>query len=402
MNHYIRLHQRSHPVDLPDSILHPQTITEQEKQSLEQPITKNELDYALKNTKNYKSPGLDRYSPEFLKQFWPWLGYFFLDCINQCFADNSLTRSQTQGLMTCLPRSGKARNLIKNWRPISLLNTTYKLIYSCITNRLRPILCRIISKEQKGFLENRSIADCTRLMYDIIYKCQYKEIGGLILLIDFQIAFDSLSWNYITESLRTLNFGENFIKWIKIFQKNSNSRIVLNGYLSDPFLLERGCRQGDPVSPYLFIICSEFLTLAIKESVDVEGLTVLNKEHKASQYADDTSLFLKSNEENLRNALSILRWFYTKSGLKINMSKTKVIRIGPIRETDCRFCRENNLDWVSQLTALGIHYDVLNMSNITKDNIELKLNEMSKLMQAWSCRNITPLGRITVLKSLIL
>ena len=393
----------NHNLQVPaDPVLTPKTLTDHEKNLLEEPITKPELDTALKNMKNNKSPGLDGYSPEFFKFFWPQIGFFFLDCINECFANNNLTDSQTQGLITCIPKAGKARNLIKNWRPISLLNTTYKLISSCLTNRLRPLLCRIISQEQKGFLENRSISDCTRLMYDLIYECQFRKINGLILLIDFEKAFDSISWDYIRECLIRLNFGDNFLKWINIFQKDSKSRVILNGHMSDLFSLERGCRQGDPISPYLFIVCSEFLTQAIINNQNIEGITVLEKEHKASQYADDTSLFLKANEINLKHALQTLQWFYLKSGLKTNESKTKVIKIGPIRESDRRFCRENNLDWVTKFTALGISYDVMNIENITDANIDQKKEEIKKLMQSWSCRNITPMGRITVLKSLIL
>ena len=380
----------------------PTQLSQQEKKFLETAITKEELDLALSQMKNNKSPGLDRYSPEFFKKFWPQLGWFFLDSINTSFTLGRLPDSQTQGLITCIPKTGKARNLIKNWRPISLLNTSYKLISSCITNRMRKVLSRVISTEQKGFLEGRSISDCTRLMFDLINSCQVNNIDGLILLVDFEKAFDSLSWNFIQEALQKFNFGNNFIRWIKIFQTNSNSRISLNGHLSDPFLLGRGCRQGDPISPYLFILCSEFLTLAFKESNLVEGLTIQRKEHRLNQYADDTSLFLKASERNLRNSLDILQWFYFKSGLKINIQKTKVIRIGPIRETDRRFCRENNLDWVSTFTALGIEYNVLDISNIADHNILLKLDSMEKLMRLWVCRNITPIGRVTVFKSLVM
>ena len=195
---------------------------------------------------------------EFFKKFWPQLGDFFLASINSNFDKDKLSQSQTDGVITCLPKSGKERNQIKNWRPISLLNTTYKLISLCITKRLRPLLNNTISSEQKGFIEGRSISDCTRLMCDIIFEIEKQNKDGLILLVDFEKAFDSLSWKYRHHILPKYNIGLNFIKWISLFQKNSQSRVLLNGHLSDPFKLERGCRQGDPISPYILISCTSF------------------------------------------------------------------------------------------------------------------------------------------------
>ena len=380
----------------------PHKISETDKNTLESPITKEELDIALGKSKNNKSPGLDGYSPEFYKFFWPQLGDFFLNCINNNFQKGELTITQSQGVITCLPKTGKLRNQLKNWRPISLLNTSYKLISLCITNRIRPLLNKIISQEQKGFLENRSIADCSRLIYDIIIETELANKSGLILLVDFQKAFDSLSWEFIDEVLDKFNFGPNLKKWIQMFQKNSNSRIILNGHLSDPFLLERGCRQGDPISPYIFILCLEYLALAFKEDKGVKGLKLGNKEHKLCQYADDTSIFLEASEKNLKQSLKILNWFHFKSGLQVNITKTKVIRIGNIRETDRRFCRENDLDWVYKFTALGIEYDMKDLDKITEQNILPKIEKMEGTLKSWGFRNITPIGKVTILKSLVL
>ena len=129
----------------------PSRLTKDEREFLDTPLTKPEIDKALSQQKNNKSPDMDGFSAKFFKRFWPELGYFFMDCVNACFSRGALTQSQSRGLITCLPKTGKARNLLKNWRPISLLNTTYKIISLCITNRLPPILNRIISREQKGF-----------------------------------------------------------------------------------------------------------------------------------------------------------------------------------------------------------------------------------------------------------
>ena len=377
-------------------------LSEEAKEKLETPISKKELDDALKSLKNNKAPGPDGYSAEFYKKFWDDLGYLFLDYINYSHTEGALTNTLLEGTITCLPKGGKARNLIKNWRPISLLNTAYKLTSTCITNRLRLLLKTLISTEQKGFLEGRSINDSTRLMCDIIDGCNNNGVDGLILLVDFEKAFDSISWAFINESLKKFNFGKNFITWINMFQIGSTSKITLNGHFSSPFPLQRGCRQGDPISPYLFILCAEFLTLALKENKELEGIKIIDKEHKVCLYADDTSIFMRASERNLRISLDTLQWFYLKSGLKINIKKTKVIRIGTIRESDRRYCKENNLDWVSSFVSLGINYDVLDMSNITKINIEDKIPQIKQIIQNWSNRNITPLGRVTICKSLLI
>ena len=251
-------------------------------------------------------------------------------------------------------------------------------------------------------MENRSITDNTRLMMDIMLEMAAGNETGLILLVDYEKAFDSLSWSFITQTLELFNFGENIIGWIETLRKNSKSCVTLNGHLSEYFALERGCRQGDPISPYLFILCGEILSTAIRNDPKIEGLTIHNEEHKISQYADDTSLYLKDTERCLSQALKSLKWFYSISGLKINIKKTKVIRIGNIRETDRRYCRENDLDWVNVFVSLGIIFKVNDMGNITNYNIEAKLKDIRNLLTVWLMRNITPMGRIQVAKSLAL
>ncbi len=117
---------------------------------------------------------------------------------------------------------------------------------------MKKVLSKIIGPDQKGFLEDRFLEENTRLVYDLIKYCKDTKKEGLLLLIDFEKAFDSLEWSYIRKVLATYNFGRDFIKWFKTVYTNAQSCVINNGHYSKFFNLERGCRQGDPWSPYLF------------------------------------------------------------------------------------------------------------------------------------------------------
>ena len=154
--------------------------------------------------------------------------------------------------------------------------------------RLKVVLPDIIGKHQTGFLKGRYIGENTRLVYDLMdYLLKINE-PGLLLLVDFEKAFDMIKWSYIEEVLKAYNIGEDFEKWHKILNNGSNSCVINNGHFSQFFNLERGCRQGDPLSPYIFILSIEPLAQYILKCSKVKGIKVNSYEHKIGQYADDT------------------------------------------------------------------------------------------------------------------
>ena len=138
-----------------------------------------------------------------------------------------------------------------------------------------------------------------RNLYDLLHYTEKNNIPGLLLLIDFEKAFDSVAWSFITKVLDFFNFGESIKAWIKLFYKNIKSCITVNGKISKWFKIFRGCRQGDPLSPYLFILCAEVLALMIRKNEHIKGIKVQGIEHLISQYADDTSLTLEATETSL-------------------------------------------------------------------------------------------------------
>ena len=228
-------------------------------------ITADELSSALKNMKNNKSPGIDGISAEFLKVFWGQLKLFVRNAINCSYEKGQLSVSLRKSIITCLPKGNKDRKFIKNWRPVSLLCVVYKLASSVIAARLKPRLEHIISSSQSGFLTGRHMGECTRIIYDIMYHTEKKNIPGLLMLIDFEKAFDSVSWQFLYKTLNYFGFNEKFISWIQLFNTNVNAYVLQSGFLSNPIAIQRGCRQGDPnLLPYLLLIVAEILTLFIE------------------------------------------------------------------------------------------------------------------------------------------
>ena len=140
-------------------------------------------------------------------------------------------------------------------------------------------------------------------------------------MIDFEKAFDTISFDFIKNTLDFFNFGNMFKKWIALFYTDIKASVQINGFLTDFFKVERGCRQGDPISPYIFILCAEILSHKIRHNKNVKGITINGREHKISQFADDTSLLLDGTTESLNSALDILHEFAYYSGLKVNFEK---------------------------------------------------------------------------------
>lgn len=184
---------------------------------------------------NNKSPGSDGFTAEFFKVFWKNLGHFIVRSLNHGYEIGELSCTQKQGIITCIPNEGKSKFHLSNWRPISLLNVIYIIGSGCIAQRIKHILPKIISADQTGCIPGRYIRENTRLVYDIMSFTELQDIPGLLVMIDFEKAFDSVSWKFIQETLNFLNFGPSFCKWIKTFQYNSNSCVTHAGFFLSNF-----------------------------------------------------------------------------------------------------------------------------------------------------------------------
>ena len=403
-NFYQQLYANRNVTDVKlDSLLHDvDKLSHDESISLEGLLTYQEICQALRTMKNNKSPGSDGFTVEFFKFFINDLGLFLTRSINDGFCKGSMSVTQRQGVIICIPKDNKPKQHLKNWRPISLLNISYKIASASIANRIKSVLPKIICDDQKGFMRGRYIGENIRKIYDVMQYAEVENIPGMLLTVDCEKAFDSVSWFFLHKALRFFNFGPDIINWIHTFYNNITSCVSVNGQYSKWFSIGRGVRQGDPCSPYLYLICAEVLSAFIRQNNKIRGIKLKAHEVLLSQFADDTSLCLDGSEESFRECIRVLKLFAEISGLKINNDKTNVVWIGSMKNSEVRYMRDENFCWNPGIfKVLGVLFstDIQRMVDI---NFEGKLQVVHKLIHYWNKRQLTPLGKITVIKSLIL
>ena len=250
-------------------------------------------------------------------------------------------------------------------------------------------------------MPGRYIGENTRLVYDLMQYTEENNLPGTLLMIDFEKAFDSVSWNFIDKTLEYFKFCPSFRRWISVFQNKSISAVSQAGFLSNFFQLGRGCRQGDPISSYIFLLCAEILSIRIKHNPDIKGIKIDENEHLISQYADDTLIILDGSEKSLKATMKEVEQFYNLSGLKINISKTQIVWIGSKKYSNNRLCADVDFKWTNNFTLLGIHFDV-DLSRINFLNYDKKLVKIKSIIKQWDRRNLTPIGRLTLIKSLLI
>ena len=152
---------------------------------------------------------------------------------------------------TLIEKKGKDRRLLKNWRPISLVNVDFKIGSKAIARRLEKVLPSIIHFDQSAFVKRRNIFDAVRTINDIFDFTQMKSYQAILTAIDFEKAFDSLNLNFLLNCLEVFEFGKSLIAWIRTFYTNVSSYVFNNGFGRSFSHLKRGVRQGGPLSPYI-------------------------------------------------------------------------------------------------------------------------------------------------------
>ncbi|GJR82179.1 RNA-directed DNA polymerase, eukaryota, reverse transcriptase zinc-binding domain protein [Tanacetum coccineum] len=219
--------------------------------------------------------------------------------------------------------------MVKDFRPISLIGSLYKIIAKILANRLVTVLGNIVNDMQSAFIKDRKILDGPFILNEIFQWCKLKKKHSFILKIDFEKAYDSVHWDYLDDVLRKFGFGEKWCGWIQECLRSSWGLVLVNGSPTEEFQFFKGLKQGDPLSPFLFILVMESLHLSFKRVVDAgmfNGI-VLDPSIQLSYmfYVDDAVFMAQWSDKNIDTIIYVLKCFQRASGLHINLTKRKLM-----------------------------------------------------------------------------
>uniref|UniRef100_A0A670IGH0 Reverse transcriptase domain-containing protein n=2 Tax=Podarcis muralis TaxID=64176 RepID=A0A670IGH0_PODMU len=379
-----------------------QKISHQSKIDLNQRITEQEIEDAIQNMQLGKSPGPDGLTSRYYKSLKEWLIQPLKEVCNEILEGKKAPESWKEAYISLIPKTETEKTQLKNYRPISLLNVDYKIFADILAKRFKKVLMEKIHKNQAGFLPKRHLADNVRNIIDILEKLEVNiNTKAVLIFVDAEKAFDNISWSFMIKNLQGMGVGQGFENGIAAIYSEQKAKLIVNNVITEELKIEKGTRQGCPISPLLFISVLEVLLNMIRDDQQVKGVQVGAKHYKLRAFADDLVLTLQEPNTSTKKVLEIIQQFGQVAGFKLNKQKTKVLGKNLTEMEKEKFQEETGLTVVKKVKYLGVYLTSKNM-NLYKDNYEKCWSEIKKDLEIWSNLKLSMLGRIAVIKMNVL
>ena len=345
-----------------------------------------------------RTAGPDGITVEFFRAFFTIISPLFINVINEIFEKESLTESQKLSYISLLPKDSGPLSEMQNYRPVSLLNVDIKIIAKSLEQKVCPFLGYVIHTDQASAVKGRTITDHNHNIRDIIIYAEEKQIHSSILSLDQRKAFDRVSHEYLHAVLEQINLGTYFRTWIKIMYDDPRSSLLINHTLSAPFSLGRSVRQGDPLSPALYVISLEPFLHKIREDTNIKGITLPGgKIQKVLAFADDANFF-PTNNKSIEKIMETSKHFGRASGSEINEKKTQALALGTWKPQE----RDPlGIKWVEFLKIFGITYKKGTDPN-TEEQWKKIVESATQTLNHFYFKQTSVFGRAIIVNTLIL
>ncbi|GJR12182.1 putative RNA-directed DNA polymerase, eukaryota, reverse transcriptase zinc-binding domain protein, partial [Tanacetum coccineum] len=279
-----------------------------------------------------KATGPDGFNFNFIKTFWELIKVDFWNCIQHFESTGEFANGCNPSFIVLIPKKPDPIGF-SDYRPISLIGCVYKVISKLLASRLASVIGSIIGLNQSAFINGRQILDGCLIANEIIRMARMEDHKLLLFKVDFEKAFDSVNWNFLISIMRQMGFGEKWRNWIASCLSSSSISVLINGSPSKEFKMERGLRQGDPLSPFLFLLVADALQVITVDACNkciFKGVFIGDNGANVSllQFADDALFFGEWSSLNASNLIRILKCFEMSSSLKVNLEKSRLFGVG--------------------------------------------------------------------------
>lgn len=382
----------------------PKKVTEDMNEALCREYTNDEIKTALFQMGPTKAPGPDGFPALFYQKHWDLLEEDICAAVKGFLMGHDIPEGFCDSVIILIPKCNNA-DALGNFRPISLCNVIYKIASKVIANRLKIYLPEIISEQQSAFVPGRLITDNVLIAYESLHtiRKQKAKCPFFALKVDMTKAYDRVEWSYLKGVLLKLGFKASWVDMTMRCVTSVKYAVRVNGELTDSFIPTRGIRQGDPISPYLFLLCVEGLSCLLQkkeESGLLKGIRNGKRGPSISHllFADDSIFFTKGDDKNVNALKSALQTYCDGSGQRINLHKSSIF-FGP-------HCEELVKDRIKQ--KVGVQDDTLHdtylgmptwVGRSPSNSFNFLTGRLWKQLNGWSDRPLSRAGKEVLLKA---
>ena len=379
------------------------TLDSLDNESLEGHFSEEEVTNALSDLGGDKAPGPDGFTLAFWKFCWPIVGGEVMQVFEEFHLQNAIGRSLNATFLVLIPKKGGASD-VQDFRPISLVGSLYKIMAKVLANRLKRVMGKVVSYNQNAFVGGRQILDAVLVANEAIDSRKRNGGAGYVCKLDIEKAYDHVNWRFLLSVMEKMGFGPKWRNWISYCISTVRMAVLVNGAPTDFFSTFRGLRQGDPLSPYLFVLIMEAFSSLISRAEEkgfIRGFKVKGQSGEGVSvshllFADDTLLFCEDN----RDQLIFWKWavycFELVSGLKINMQKSEVIPVGDVEDMDRAAavfgCKVGKFPTTYQGLPLGARHNLGSVWDVVEERFKRNL-------AMWKKQYLSKGGRLTLIKS---
>lgn len=402
-----KLYQDTEETEQPSTVMNfPRRgrLTDLHLLALNSPITEEEIKKVVLSISPYKAPGGDGLQAIFYQANWDIVGPKICNFVLNSFRDGEFDPTINETLICVIPKVEQPERP-NQYRPISLINVTVKIITKLMVSRIRPFLQDIVGPTQSAFIPGRGCHDNAVILQEAVHtmKKLKGKVGHFIMKIDLEKAYDRIDWGFLHWVLGDMGFPETWIELIMHSVSSAKISVLFNGEKTGHFQPKRGLRQGDPLSPYLFVFCLEKLSELIEQAVAQKRWSPLKITRQGPAlthmlFADDLVFFGKSDSTTVATIMEILDKFCKISGQKVNHAKSKIY-FSPNNKTDataniCSMTGMQETDELGQYLGVPIH-----TKRVNKAAYHHLLDRVNKRLAAWQVNSLTMAGRKVLIQS---